>query len=247
MKFTATFYIAALVALVSAQAESEGSVSSSVSEIVSTSVAEVVSTSVTEIMSSSTMTTSMMLSSTVTLPASSVSVSLTPQQSCASQCAPGDVNCTAICYGVPNPNASQVNQTTECAARCPQGSGSAADTEAYAKCQQGCITSIYLSTRTEDSTPTPPAVVGGATSTSATGTTVTTGSTVTHSSSGSASGTSTVTRSTSGSSAASASSSSSSTASASAASSSPSNAAGHMQIGAPLAGLAGIVAALIAL
>jgi len=51
---------------------------------------------------------------------------------------------TFIPYQVPNPDASQVNATTECVANCDQGDGSQAETDAYAACVQGCINDNYF-------------------------------------------------------------------------------------------------------
>ena len=45
---------------------------------------------------------------------------------------------------VPCPNDLQANQTTDCAAQCPQGDGSEEDTSSYASCQQSCITSLFF-------------------------------------------------------------------------------------------------------
>jgi hypothetical protein len=37
-----------------------------------------------------------------------------------------------------------VNKTTACVAACPQGSGTAADNQAYSDCVQGCIGQFYF-------------------------------------------------------------------------------------------------------
>ncbi|KAJ9625873.1 hypothetical protein H2203_004637 [Taxawa tesnikishii (nom. ined.)] len=74
----------------------------------------------------------------------STSTSLSPTQTCLNACNAGDVNCQAACLGNPNPNAAQINATTNCAAQCPQGNGSASDTQQYADCQQNCISSYFL-------------------------------------------------------------------------------------------------------
>jgi hypothetical protein len=68
----------------------------------------------------------------------------TAETTCLSKCAPGDVNCQAVCVGVPNPNAQQMNQTTECVAQCDQGDGSAAATQKYTACRNNCISSYIL-------------------------------------------------------------------------------------------------------
>lgn len=80
----------------------------------------------------------------------SATVSLTPEQSssaaCLEACGPsGDVACTSKCIAVPNPNDSQVNQTTDCVAKCPQGDGSEAQTNEFARCTQECISKYYFS------------------------------------------------------------------------------------------------------
>ncbi|RAO69396.1 uncharacterized protein BHQ10_005408 [Talaromyces amestolkiae] len=76
--------------------------------------------------------------------ASSTTTSLTPQQSCATKCDPTDVCCNAACYQVPCPDNSMANETTECAAACPQGNGTADETAAYASCQQACFSSLFF-------------------------------------------------------------------------------------------------------
>jgi hypothetical protein len=73
---------------------------------------------------------------------------LTPQQSCLSTCASGDVNCQAVCVGVPHPGTAQVNATTDCVAKCDQGDGSAAASQAYAKCRDACISSYIITSGT---------------------------------------------------------------------------------------------------
>jgi cobalamin biosynthesis Mg chelatase CobN len=88
--------------------------------------------------------------STTTKETPSAVVSLTPEQSsqaaCLEACGPGgDVACTSKCIAVPNPNDSQVNQTTDCVAKCPQGDGSEAQTNEYARCTQQCISQYYFS------------------------------------------------------------------------------------------------------
>jgi len=55
-----------------------------------------------------------------------------------------DVCCQAACVNVPCPSQLQANATTECAAQCPQGNGTAAETEQYAECQSACISSYFL-------------------------------------------------------------------------------------------------------
>jgi hypothetical protein len=53
------------------------------------------------------------------------------------------------------------NDTTSCAAACPQGSGTAEDTAAYASCQQSCYSSLFF----HGTTTAPPATGSGATAT----------------------------------------------------------------------------------
>jgi hypothetical protein len=67
---------------------------------------------------------------------------------CAMACDAGDVNCQAACLGNARPNASQVVQTNECAAKCDQGDGSPSATDAYSKCVQSCITNHFPSSQT---------------------------------------------------------------------------------------------------
>lgn len=105
-------------------------------------------------------------SQTTTQAATSVSVSLTPLETCVIGCGT-DVNCQAACAGVPSPNESTANQTTECAAACDQGDGSPEATEKYAACQQACIYSIFLTTGTKAT------ATGAAATGTATGTTLT--------------------------------------------------------------------------
>lgn len=68
----------------------------------------------------------------------------TPETTCLAKCTPGDVNCQAVCVGVPNPNAQQMNQTTNCVAQCDQGDGTAAATQKYTTCRNNCISSYIL-------------------------------------------------------------------------------------------------------
>lgn len=56
--------------------------------------------------------------------------------------------CQAACLGNARPNASQVIDTNNCAAKCDQGDGSAAAATAYAKCIDGCINSLFPSSQT---------------------------------------------------------------------------------------------------
>ena len=74
--------------------------------------------------------------------------SLSPTISCIQNCDPADVTCQAACQGIARPNSSQAAATNECAAKCDQGDGSKADTDAYAKCQADCFASLFPSTQT---------------------------------------------------------------------------------------------------
>jgi len=155
--------------------------------------------------------------------ASTTSVALTPEASCAIRCPGDDICCKARCVGVPCPNEAMANKTTECARGCPQGNGSPADTEAYGRCQLSCISSYFFT-----GTATLPAATGtAAASGSATGTA--TGSAA--SGSGSASGSQT----------------GSATRSGGAASTSTAGAANVYQLGTSAAGIIGLVMAAFAL
>lgn len=92
----------------------------------------------------------------------------TPQQQCAEKCDVTDVTCKAECFGVARPNESQVNESTQCAMKCDQGSGSPEDTEKYAQCQQDCYASFFPSSQTLGGAP-------PASNPAATGTTTPTG------------------------------------------------------------------------
>lgn len=88
-------------------------------------------------------------SSTITsAPTTTAAPELSPSISCVQACNPGDVNCQAACLGNARPNSSQVVETTECAAKCDQGDGSAEATERYAVCQQDCIAKYFPSSQT---------------------------------------------------------------------------------------------------
>ncbi|MCI2467510.1 hypothetical protein KC271_14735, partial [Listeria monocytogenes] len=105
----------------------------------------------------------------------SATVSLTPEQessaNCLKACGPdGDVACTSKCIAVPNPNESQVNQTTDCVAKCPQGDGSEEQTNEYARCTQQCIGQFYFSS---GGTPSPTNAAGSSGTTGSTSAKVT--------------------------------------------------------------------------
>ncbi|KAB8233550.1 hypothetical protein ETB97_003648 [Aspergillus alliaceus] len=83
-------------------------------------------------------------SSSTTESAPSTTVSLSPEQSCAKKCDASDLCCIAGCFKVPCPNGSQANDTNNCVAACPQGTGSPADTQRYANCQNECYSSHFF-------------------------------------------------------------------------------------------------------
>jgi hypothetical protein len=134
-----------------------------------------------------------------------------------------DICCQASCVKVPCPNQAQANATTECAAKCPQGNGTAGDTAQYASCQSSCISSYFLTVNTASTSSSGSAATNSAGST--------TGSVETTSTSGGSS----------------ASSGASSTASATGSSSSSKGAADHLQLGVTSAGILGLVAMAFAL
>ncbi|KAH4076912.1 hypothetical protein HBI56_126450 [Parastagonospora nodorum] len=82
-------------------------------------------------------------------PGAPIPSGLSPAVSCALNCEAGDVMCQAACLGNARPNASQVIDTNNCAAKCDQGDGSAAAATAYAKCVDGCINSLFPSSQTQ--------------------------------------------------------------------------------------------------
>ena len=90
------------------------------------------------------------LAQTTTAPTSSapVATGLSSAVQCALACDAGDVNCQAKCLGNARPNASQAVATNECAAKCDQGDGSTSATQAYSKCVDACINSLFPSSQT---------------------------------------------------------------------------------------------------
>ncbi|KAJ5115465.1 hypothetical protein NUU61_001224 [Penicillium alfredii] len=142
---------------------------------------------------------------------------------CAKSCDSKDLCCVAKCYKVPCPNDNQANDTNSCVSACPQGSGSPADTQKYAQCEQNCFSSHFF-----------PANGAATTKTSTTDTTAT-GSAATETSSDSTKSSDSKTSSTSG----------SPTSSSGAAETS--NAAANVKLGASAAGLFGLVIAAFAL
>jgi hypothetical protein len=81
-------------------------------------------------------------------PAAPIPSGLTPPVSCALACSAGDVQCAAQCLGNARPNASQVIDTNNCAAKCDQGDGSAEASKAYGQCVASCINSLFPSSQT---------------------------------------------------------------------------------------------------
>ncbi|KAJ5964925.1 uncharacterized protein N7479_004801 [Penicillium vulpinum] len=67
----------------------------------------------------------------------------TPEIECAKSCEATDICCTAKCYKVPCPSDNQVNDTNKCVSACPQGTGSPADAQKYADCEQSCYSSHF--------------------------------------------------------------------------------------------------------
>jgi len=86
--------------------------------------------------------------STTSTQAPTTTAPLTPQQSCLNACKPGDVNCQAICVGVPHPGNAQMDSTTDCVAKCDQGDGSKAASDKYAACRNACISSYIITSGT---------------------------------------------------------------------------------------------------
>ncbi|KAE8353036.1 hypothetical protein BDV28DRAFT_134007 [Aspergillus coremiiformis] len=82
--------------------------------------------------------------STTTNSAPTTTVSLSPEQSCAKNCADTDLCCIAGCFKVPCPNGSQANDTNNCVAACPQGTGTPADNQRYISCQNSCFSNHFF-------------------------------------------------------------------------------------------------------
>lgn len=80
--------------------------------------------------------------------ASETTTALTPTQSCLNECVPSDVNCQAICVGVPHPGEAQMGLVTDCVANCDQGDGSTAASEAYGRCRDSCLASYIITSGT---------------------------------------------------------------------------------------------------
>lgn len=144
---------------------------------------------------------------------------------CINKCDEGDVDCTAHCVAVPNPNSSQVNATNECVTNCPQGNGTAADNLNYSNCVQGCIGKYYYSSAGG----TPQTTGGSGSGSGASGSASTTATGTGSAATGSASGTGTPSGTATG------------------ASASGTNAAEILRVGTTGVGLLGLLAAFMAL
>ncbi|KAJ5170911.1 uncharacterized protein N7500_003694 [Penicillium coprophilum] len=70
-------------------------------------------------------------------------ITTTPEAECAKSCDATDICCTAKCYKVPCPSDDQANDTNACVSSCPQGTGSPADAQKYADCEQSCYSSHF--------------------------------------------------------------------------------------------------------
>ncbi|KAJ5601170.1 hypothetical protein N7510_010704 [Penicillium lagena] len=81
---------------------------------------------------------------TTTTTANHAATTANAEVSCASKCDANDVCCRARCYKVPCPSDSQANDTNSCVAACPQGNGTAADTQRYSDCEQNCYSSHFF-------------------------------------------------------------------------------------------------------
>ncbi|KAF2846830.1 hypothetical protein T440DRAFT_540611 [Plenodomus tracheiphilus IPT5] len=95
--------------------------------------------------------------------AAAIPSGLSAPVSCALACEAGDVTCQAACLGNARPNASQAIATNECAAKCDQGDGSTAASQAFARCVDACINSLFPSSQTANI----PGAAGGAASSAA--------------------------------------------------------------------------------
>ncbi|EGX92131.1 hypothetical protein CCM_06291 [Cordyceps militaris CM01] len=89
------------------------------------------------------------------------------QETCLKNCGT-DVVCRAHCAGVPVPDEGQVNDTTQCAMKCPQGDGSPSDTQKYSDCVQGCISQHFFNSQSGT-----PSATGGSGAGAAAGSSVT--------------------------------------------------------------------------
>ncbi|KAK1834684.1 hypothetical protein QBC39DRAFT_342537 [Podospora conica] len=108
---------------------------------------------------------------------SSVSVAPSAQSSeqaaitrCLAACNEGDVDCSAKCISVPNPNENDANATNKCVAECPQGKGSEAENLAYADCITKCINTYFYTITAVGSQPTGTTESGSGSGSGTTGT-----------------------------------------------------------------------------
>ncbi|CAI7595004.1 unnamed protein product [Penicillium glandicola] len=167
-------------------------------------------------------------------------ITTTPEAECAKSCEARDICCTAKCYNVPCPSENQANDTNDCVSACPQGTGSPADAQKYADCEQSCLNSHFWggsgATATHSST----------TSTTGTASTATQTSSDSSSTDASSSGTSDSSDNTSDNTSDD-SSSSSTTTSSSGFSQQTTNAGANVKLGASAAGLLGLVVVAFAL
>ncbi|OLN88717.1 hypothetical protein CCHL11_01794 [Colletotrichum chlorophyti] len=92
--------------------------------------------------------------STTSTAASAASSEQAAIAKCLEGCPATDVGCQSKCVPVPNPNEDQVNQTTECVAKCDQGDGSPEATEKYAQCSAKCVNDYYFSASAGTPSPT---------------------------------------------------------------------------------------------
>ncbi|KAF9699900.1 hypothetical protein EKO04_002413 [Ascochyta lentis] len=92
-------------------------------------------------------------SSVTSAPATTAVPGVSPSISCVQACDPADVTCQASCLGIARPNSSQAVETTECAAKCDQGDGTAEATKKYSDCVQSCIASLFPSSQTGSQIP----------------------------------------------------------------------------------------------
>ncbi|KZM22199.1 uncharacterized protein EKO05_0002126 [Ascochyta rabiei] len=104
-------------------------------------------------------------SSVTSAPATTAVPGVSPSISCLQSCDPADVTCRASCLGIARPNSSQAVETTECAAKCDQGDGTAEATKKYSDCVQSCIASLFPSSQTGSQIPGAAASSGAATGT----------------------------------------------------------------------------------
>ncbi|KAJ5855424.1 uncharacterized protein N7529_009368 [Penicillium soppii] len=98
-----------------------------------------------------------------TTTAGSSTITTTPEVECAKQCDARDTCCTAKCYHVPCPSDNEADDTNSCVSACPQGTGSPADTQRYADCEQSCLNSHFWGG--SGATATHPTSTSGATAT----------------------------------------------------------------------------------